>query len=223
MQHTLHLADKHPPANAFHVRYPVVRLDLDTWGGRVCSKLRGLVAAARPFLQRQPSPDHFAHLGCDFIVDEDGEPWLLEVNAPPCLASQSGSAVDDDAVGALLDPQLDAILASFVLPYVAQDDASLLKWTPAVATGCDRRIWRKHRSTDSPACPERCLEPLGGLEADDNHDAAVCCGSRGAGNASTNVWHRVMDADPQFRPSSESGLAQNTVLWDTYADTHACS
>ena len=97
---------------------------------------------------------------------------------------------------------------------------SLMK---TASRGCDRRIRRKHRSTDSPACPERCLEPLGGLEADGNHDAAVCSGSRGAGNASTNVWHRVMDADPQFRPSSESGLDQNTVLWDTYADTHACS
>lgn len=98
--------------------YPVVALDRDrpdVWG-RICAKLVDLIAAADPFLGPQRSARHFAHLGCDFMVDKCGEPWLLEINTPPCLGSQSSASADDEAVGKLLNPQIQELLELLYVP-----------------------------------------------------------------------------------------------------------
>jgi uncharacterized membrane protein YgcG len=229
-------------------RYPIVRLDTDTvWGARVCIKLGDLVTAARPFLQQQRSANHFAHLGCDFIVDEDGEPWLLEINAPPCLGSQSGRSEDDDAVGALLVPQLDAIIATFVVPYALPSDGAVLLGSSTTETGTafDDRRTRKRCADDDCTTARAGLSVQSSSAHADARDDAMCDasgdgGGRGRGGGGGGGgggvvgggggggvvvggggdWLRVLCADPSFHPSNAPELARNTELWDTCVQRH---
>jgi D-alanine-D-alanine ligase len=47
---------------------------------------------------------------CDFRVDATGEPWLLEVNANPCLAPDAGFAVMVEAAGGRYADAIDRIV-----------------------------------------------------------------------------------------------------------------
>ena len=62
--------------------------------------------AAKPFIGRQRRRGHFAHLGCDFMIDAAGTVFLIEINVPPCIGSQSEYGEDDKAVSDLVTPSL---------------------------------------------------------------------------------------------------------------------
>jgi hypothetical protein len=69
--------------------------------------LGSLVGAARPFMSAQRSPNDFALLGLDVLVDADGKAWLLEINAPPSLAQCGLPLPEPDAVHADADADAD--------------------------------------------------------------------------------------------------------------------
>ena len=64
---------------SFHGLVPVdLPLDFAAAWPRVKALFADLARAARPFMARQLSADHFHHLGADVILDAAGTPWLIE-------------------------------------------------------------------------------------------------------------------------------------------------
>jgi hypothetical protein len=58
-------------------------------------------------MSAQRSPNDFALLGLDVLVDADGKAWLLEINAPPSLAQCGLPLPEPDAVHADADADAD--------------------------------------------------------------------------------------------------------------------
>jgi len=128
---------------------------------KICAVLVALVEAAAPFLQDQSHSNNFVHIGCDFMADESGDVWLLECNLPPCLGSQTSSCQSSEtAVARLVQPQLEALVATLVLPKLSIEQPALgavSRWHCARQASnsclCDKGwqaradAWQQHRAT----------------------------------------------------------------------------
>jgi D-alanine-D-alanine ligase len=61
----------------------------------------------------------------DFRVDEAGRPWVLEVNANPCIAPHSGFTVAAEKVGLDYAAMIDRIVKDTLCPAAADDTVPL--------------------------------------------------------------------------------------------------
>ena len=101
--------------------------------------LADVTAAAAPFLAAQAGAAHFAHIGGDWMLDDAGGAWLLELNCPPCMFAYdgeggggggSGSGSDSEppvhpheaAVAPAMRRSTRALIDAFVLPVLRGDE-----------------------------------------------------------------------------------------------------
>jgi hypothetical protein len=98
--------------------------------------LADVAAAAAPFLAAQAGAAHFAHIGGDWLLDDAGGAWLLELNVPPCMFAYDGQ--DDGSGGIGVHPHetavapamrrsTHALIEAFVLPVLRGDAAVFVR------------------------------------------------------------------------------------------------
>ena len=131
----------------FH-NYPVV--DLPSHYPRLWKKmghtLASVVKAAEPFMKYQRSKDNFMLIGADFLPDDEGNIWLLELNCPPCMAAYQGNDEQvlkvnkfEQAIRPLVSAVVRDLVNDFVLPplwrrkYGNDYDAERCTWTHATS------------------------------------------------------------------------------------------
>ena len=115
--HITNVAANVDDTGRFH-GYPQLVLPRDrpeVWRQIMCL-MAELRDAAAPFVGRQRRRGHFAHLGCDFMIDAAGAVFLIEINVPPCIGSQSEYGEDDKAVSDLVTPSLAQLVRIVTAP-----------------------------------------------------------------------------------------------------------
>ena len=172
---------------------------------------------AAPYMRRQLSASHFQHMGCDIIIDADGTPWLIEINAPPNMFSYT---LDPEhpaelETHAMVKPQTHDLIANFVLGPLLDAHSS----AEDVAAGQESTSYDAAKATTrefthmcSGVGRAHCGPPdvLGLPLGKDAEQAA-------ADPELVNGWQPVCDSakspDDSFQASSSSDLPLNALYW----------
>mmetsp|Transcript_30998 Transcript_30998/g.40931 ORF Transcript_30998/g.40931 Transcript_30998/m.40931 type:complete len:430 (+) Transcript_30998:74-1363(+) len=97
-----------------------------------------LVAAASPFLSIQQNPNYFEYFGLDFMADNTGKAWLIEVNRLPGLQSSKSNKEQEDA---MYDKMIEDILSIYIY------DSTLQK-SPKDSYQPQENLWQKVKKPD---------------------------------------------------------------------------
>ena len=122
--------------------FPTVHLPKEcaTMWSAICESLSALATRCMHRVQRQLSRQHFALLGVDFLpCAESSTPWLLEVNAPPCLSAQCGDATLNKRLLGLLTPMIVKLLRAANMSPSATNGDNRKGRNPECAQGARRQ------------------------------------------------------------------------------------
>ena len=170
---------------------------------------------AAPYMRRQLSANHFQHMGCDIIIDEDGTPWLIEINAPPNMFSYT---LDPEhpaelETHAMVKPQTHDLIAKFVLGPLLDAQSSSETVGQSVYDGA-KATTRNFTQACSGVGRIHCgtADVLGLCPATHREEAGL-----DANPELVNGWEPVCDSakapDESFQASTCSDLPLNALYW----------
>eukprot|EP00041_Stephanoeca_diplocostata_P013902 m.248746 g.248746 ORF g.248746 m.248746 type:complete len:670 (-) comp19508_c0_seq3:265-2274(-) len=184
------------------------------------SSLMHVCGAARPFMSQQRSANHFCYIGADFLVDNSGVPWLLELNVPPCLSAQSGCDQYVDSVTDVFSQHIYQLFVT-ILSSLEPDGQGLHAAQSNVDDPCDTAsVENSNRTLDAGDTADGQTHAQGTPHQKLLWDvqSRPACLRRGC---RTCRWQTVLHGSDTERRGTRSAanggvLRDNTIAWQSF-------